>query len=56
MSAERPATRKRPWAIAVRALAVPVWYPFAVLAWIGERAESVFWWIEGKLPRPEARR
>jgi hypothetical protein len=51
MERGRMSTRKRrSWAIAVRVLAVPLWYPFAALAWIGERADTIFWWIEQTLP------
>jgi hypothetical protein len=37
------------WAIAIRCAAVPFWYPFAVLGWIGEKSDVIFWWIESKV-------
>ena len=40
------------WAILIRFLSVPIWYPFAILAWAGEKSEIIFWWISSKLPRP----
>ncbi len=44
---------RRKWAVAVRCIAVPVWYPFAILAWLGEKADTAFWWIERQLPDVE---
>lgn len=52
MSAYR---KRRWWAIAIRVAVIPLWYPFAILAWVGERADGIFWWIEGVLPRPYTR-